>query len=156
MKYKAIVAMSENRVIGKEGGIPWHFSEDFKWFKSKTLGNTVIMGRKTFDSIGRPLPKRKNIVLSRTMEAKDGLSVIRSLSELENIKIEGEAFIMGGSELYRLTMDDCSEVFLTLIKGNYEGDTFFPEFEVDFDCTEDLMETDDFVIKHYIRKAALN
>src|SRR5215210_2954243 len=101
MKYfKAIAAMSENRVIGLNNRIPWHLPEDFKWFKQMTTGQIVVMGRKTFDSIGKPLPNRQTIVLTRSPLSIPGVKTISDLAELDPEKECSQIFICGGAQLY--------------------------------------------------------
>lgn len=139
--WKAIAAMASNRVIGKDNTIPWHYPEDFKWFKRNTLGATLVMGRKTYESIGRPLPKRTTVVLSRTAQESDfpeGVHVVRSLDEVEALKTPGPIWLAGGAEVYALGMDRCSELFLTIIHDAVEGDAHFPEVESAF-ATRELM-----------------
>ncbi|MFM8887782.1 MAG: dihydrofolate reductase, partial [Chthoniobacterales bacterium] len=98
----AVAAMAANRVIGADGKIPWHLPEDLRWFKELTMGGTLLMGRVTYDSIGKPLPGRKTIVMSRREGlAIPGVQVIRDLSGLQSIEIQGEVFVVGGSEVYR-------------------------------------------------------
>lgn len=131
MTVSIIVAMSENRVIGNEGRIPWHIPEDVRWFKEKTLGHTVIMGRKTFESIGRPLPGRKNIIISRKpYYTAKGAEVFHSLEQaLESINgSEDELFIIGGEKIYRQALGATDRIYLTLVNRRYEGDTTFPQF----------------------------
>lgn len=136
MKLYHIAAMAENRVIGKDNKLPWHFSEDMKFFKQLTSGSTVIMGRKTYDSIGRPLPNRENFVLSRSKNEKPGVSFFQSLEEaLGNVKTE-KAFIIGGAELYKHTIDVVDGIYLTRIHKDYEGDAFYPEVPDTFEEVE--------------------
>ena len=130
MTVSIIVAMSENRVIGREGRIPWHIPEDVRWFKEKTLGHTVIMGRKTFESIGRPLPGRKNIIISRKPDyTAEGAEVFHSLAQVFESKegTDDELFIIGGEKIYRQALGATDRIYLTLINRRYEGDTTFPE-----------------------------
>ena len=141
--WKAIAAMAQNRVIGKENTIPWHHPEDFKWFKKNTLGATLVMGRKTYESIGKPLPKRTTVVLSRTARAEDfpeGVFLVRNLDEVEKLNTPGPLWIAGGAEVYALGMDRCSELLLTVISESVEGDAFFPEVESRFPQSE-IIET---------------
>ncbi len=150
--FKAIVAMGQNRVIGKDNKIPWHLPEDFKWFKSKTLGHVVVMGRKTFDSLPKPLPGRDNVVLSRTAREISGATVITQLSELKPFLDAGkEIWVIGGCEVYRLMLPYCSDLYLTLVKQSPEGDVFFPEFESGFSLPERITENENFKILHYKR-----
>lgn len=123
-----IAAMSLNRCIGLNNSIPWKIPEDMAHFKRTTLGHTVVMGRKTFESMGnKPLPKRKNIVLTRDRNFKaDGVEVCHDYKEI--LRLKEKIFIIGGEEIYRLFIDDVDGMILTLINENLDGDTFFPEF----------------------------
>jgi dihydrofolate reductase len=147
--FKAIAAMSENRAIGFQNRIPWHLPEDFKWFKRMTTGQIVVMGRKTFESIGKPLPNRTTIVLSRSALLIPDVRVVSSLSEIDLSHETRSVFICGGAEVYRQALPLCSDLYLTLVKRSVQGDTFFPEFERDFVEVERLMETPEFRITHY-------
>lgn len=149
--FHAIAAMASNRVIGRGNQIPWHLPEDFKWFKKKTMGHDLVMGRRTFESIGRPLPGRQTIVLSRAGFSYPGVTVYQSLSELPETKEGRTRFICGGSEIYRLALPLCTELFLTRVKKEVEGDCYFPTFEDSFELLDLLEENDDFVIEHYRR-----
>ena len=134
-QWKAIAAMAQNRVIGSQNTIPWHFPEDFKWFKKNTLGATLVMGRKTYESIGKPLPKRTTVVLSRTAQAgdfPDGVHLVRTLDEVEGIGQTGPIWLDGGSEVYALGMPRCGELFLTIIQKDFPGDAIFPKVEHTF------------------------
>ena len=141
--------MSLNRVIGNGERIPWHLPEDFKWFKQMTLGHTLVMGRKTFESIGRPLPNRKTIVLSRTSFTRDGVVWMRSLEDIDPSLEPGETFICGGGDVYRQALPLCSDLYLTRVKREVEGDVLFPEFESRWTLHATLRETPDFDILHY-------
>ncbi|MEP6664597.1 MAG: dihydrofolate reductase [Verrucomicrobiota bacterium] len=149
-RFKAIAAMSENRVIGHGNKIPWHLPEDFKWFKKMTTGQVVVMGRKTFASIGKPLPNRTTIILSRTNYQFPGVCTISSLSQIT--EEEREIFICGGAQIYREALPLCSDLYLTLVKRVVEGDAFFPPFENDFELAEEIIDTSDFKILHYRNK----
>jgi dihydrofolate reductase len=147
----AVAAMAPNRVIGAEGKSPWHLPEDLRWFKELTMGGTLLMGRVTFDSIGKPLPGRVTIVMSR----KDGLvipgiEVIRDLSGLQTARTQGETFVVGGSEVYRVTLPYCRDLYLTELKREVAGDRKFPVFEELFRFSSVLRETDDLRIVHYV------
>jgi len=151
---KAIVAMAENRVIGNAGTIPWHLPEDFKFFKATTMGHAILMGRKTYESIGKPLPGRENIVLSRTMPETPGITIIRSLDELKEPEFtQGgrDLFVIGGEEIYRLLLPKVQELYVTKVLRTIEGDTRFPEFESDFDAGTKVLETNDFSVWKYSR-----
>lgn len=134
MGISIIAAMSNNRVIGRGGSIPWKIPEDLRRFRELTLGHTVIMGRRTFESIGRPLDGRRNIVVTHQQSySRQGIVVVHSLEEA--IKSSGpdeELFICGGSELYRQGLPLCSMVYLTIVDLDVEGDTFFPAVPNDF------------------------
>jgi dihydrofolate reductase len=131
MIISAIVAVAENGVIGYQGEIPWHLSSDFKFFKKKTLHHPVIMGRSSFISIGRPLPKRDNIIITRDLfYIVSGAMVVHSIDEALQIAEEtgtDEAFIIGGGEIFRQTIDLWDKLYYTEIHMNPDGDTFFPE-----------------------------
>lgn len=128
-----VVAMADNRVIGKENRLPWHFSADLKHFKQLTLGMTVIMGRKTFESIGKPLPGRQNFVLSRSKKsAAASLNFFTSLDEALRHVETPDAFIIGGADLYRQTLDRVDGIWLTRIQGHYDGDAFYPDIPKHF------------------------
>jgi dihydrofolate reductase len=183
--FKAIAAMSLNRVIGAGNKIPWHLPEDFKWFKRMTMGNVVVMGRKTFESLGRPLPNRKNLVLTRHPQSlikrhpeifgqyhewrggeylkrpyqfhfsklgekvETEIFIFRSLDKLNPDEFPGDIFIGGGSQIYEQALPRCSDLYLTLVKREVEGDAFFPPFEDKFDLVEELREEPEFKILHY-------
>jgi dihydrofolate reductase len=143
--------MSLNRVIGRGNQIPWHLPEDFKWFRAQTTGKTLLMGRKTHESIGRPLPNRRTLVLSRTAGSIDGVTVVRSLDEAEREAGQGELWICGGAEIYALSVDRWSEAFVTRVKRTVDGDAFFPEFESRFPAPTVVRETPELTILHYKR-----
>ena len=130
--------MSLNRVIGKNNTIPWHISEDLKHFKQTTRGHTVVLGRKTFESIGKPLPGRTNIVLTRDKNfSADGVTVIHTLDRLStHTKPDDEIFIIGGADIYKQTLPLTQKIYLTMIEKNFDGDAFFPVFEDEFDVVE--------------------
>jgi dihydrofolate reductase len=128
VKLAIIVAIARNRVIGKDGKLPWHISEDLKRFKRLTTGHAVLMGRKTFESIGRPLPNRRNVVISSTPQP--GVETFRTVAEaLEALKDQEKVFVIGGGQLYASLLDSADELYLTLVDQNIEGDTFFPPYE---------------------------
>ncbi len=150
----AIVAMSSNRVIGRDGTLPWHFPEDLKFFKRTTLGHPILMGRTTFESIGRPLPGRQNIVLSRTMEPRDGIIVIRDVSELSRLCAEDSTvFVIGGAQVYGDLLPKCDGLYLTWVEQVFEGDTFLPAFEDLFMLKAVIEKTPDLEFRYYERKA---
>ncbi len=147
--FKAIAAMALNRVIGRENKIPWHLSEDFRWFKKMTTGQIVIMGRKTFESIGRPLPNRATIVLTRSKEPISGVEIVSDLNEVDPNSDPRDMFVCGGAEVYRSALPLCSDLYLTLVKREVPGDTFFPVFEDRFESVEVVMDRPEFKIVHY-------
>ncbi|HTI98141.1 MAG TPA: dihydrofolate reductase [Dongiaceae bacterium] len=152
--YQAIAAMSLNRVIGAGNQIPWHLPEDFKWFKATTTGHVIVMGRKTFESIGRPLPNRTTIVLSRAGWAHPGVTTIGSLEELAPLAAGRKVFICGGAQIYQEALPLCSDLFLTLVKREVTGDAFFPPFEEQFELAGELRDTPEFKILHYRARPA--
>jgi dihydrofolate reductase len=131
MKISIIVAMTRDRVIGKNGTMPWHLPAEIKYFKWVTMGKPIVMGRKTFDSFRRVLPGRQNIVITRDPSFKfEGVEVVHSVDEALAIAGSGqEIMIIGGSDLYRQTMDRADRIYVTLIEADIEGDTFFPEID---------------------------
>lgn len=151
-QFKAIAAMSENRVIGNGNKIPWHLPEDFKWFKKMTTGQIIVMGRKTFESIGKPLPNRTTIVLSRTNFQFPGVETVSGLDQLDLNNESPEIFICGGAQIYEQTLSLCSDLYLTLVKRTVEGDAFFPPFENQFELAEEVLDCPDFKILHYRNK----
>lgn len=127
-----IAALSQNRAIGKDNKIPWHIPEDLKRFRALTRGHVVVMGRRTFESIGRALPERINIVVTRDPAyTATGCIVVHSLTEaLREAKQreKKEIFVIGGGEIYRQALPLADRLYLTLVEGQFEGDTFFPEY----------------------------
>ena len=150
--FKAIVAMSVNRGIGKGNQLPWHLPEDLKWFKKLTTGNVIIMGRKTWESIGKPLPNRESIVVSRgTAIGVPGVRTVRSLAEINPAADSRDYFIIGGAQLFQEGLPLCSDLFLTLVKREVEADVFLQPFEDQFALKETIQETPEFSILHYVR-----
>lgn len=133
-----IVAVAENGVIGDKNSLLWHISEDLRNFKRVTSGHPVIMGRKTFESLGRPLPNRKNVVITRQDIAIEGCEVTHSLEEaIEMFPTEEEVFVIGGAQIYREAMPLADRFYLTRVHHTYQGDTSFPEWnESDWLLTE--------------------
>jgi dihydrofolate reductase len=150
--FKAIAAMSLNRVIGAGNRIPWHLPEDFKWFKQMTTGHVIVMGRKTFESIGKPLPNRTTIVLTRSPGLIQGVRTIAALRDLNptDPAVAGrEVFICGGAQLYQQALPLCSDLYLTLVQRVVEGDILFPPFEDQFELVEEVLNRPEFKILHY-------
>lgn len=139
IKLSLIVAMAQNRVIGINNNLPWHLSEDLKYFKRVTMGKAIIMGRKTYESIGKPLPGRTNIVVTRNEDyIADGIKVVHSLDEAiklsENIALiddSEEAMVIGGAELYQQALVKADRIYLTEVHAEVQGDAYFPEFNRD-------------------------
>ncbi len=131
MKISLIVAMAGNRAIGLNGQMPWHLSADLKHFRKITMGSPVIMGRKTFDAIGRPLPGRDNLVVSRNAGYRcPGCKVFADIGDaVEACRGRDEIFIIGGATLYQAMLPAADYLYLTLIHKDFAGDTFFPEFD---------------------------
>lgn len=182
---KAIAAMSLNRVIGLGNTIPWRLPEDFKWFKRATLGQTVVMGRKTFMSLGKPLPGRKNYVLTRqprkllTEEgfaqflvganvrpqhrpvefvlpgaARTELCIARGLDSLRRADLLESAWLAGGANIYEQFLPECSDLYLSVVFREVEGDAFFPPFEHLFEADYGIeLKTEEFEVRHYRRLA---
>ena len=133
MKISLIVAMASNRVIGLNNKMPWHLSADLKKFKSITMGSPILMGRKTYESIGRPLPGRTNMIISRNLDyQQEGCLVFNDLKTAFTKAAEStdEIFIIGGSDLYKAILPMADTIYLTLINRDFEGDTFFPEIDL--------------------------
>ena len=128
-EYKAIAAIAKNNVIGNKGCIPWHIPEDFKWFKKTTMGQTLLMGRKTFESIGKALPGRQTIILSRSNYEAENAIITNHTDNIERLSKNPIIWVAGGAEIYKNMLPKCSELFITRVKKEFEGDTFFPEFE---------------------------
>jgi dihydrofolate reductase len=163
-QFSIIVAMTKkDRVMGKDNDLPWKLPADLKFFKEKTLGQRIIMGRKTFESIGsRPLPKRENWVLSKAKgEDRDGLSffqnkedILNSLSQVADSS--KKTFIIGGPALFELFWPEINELFITWIEADFAGDVFFPNLSLNsFECLEERREFDPFPHSfcHYLKKS---
>ena len=124
-----IAAVAQNGVIGDKNSLLWHISEDLRFFKRTTSGHPVIMGRKTYESLGRPLPNRTNVVISRTPRTIEGCRVVGSLEEaVAMFPKEEEIFIIGGAQIYALALGIADKMYLTRVGHDYEGDTSFPKW----------------------------
>lgn len=134
MKISLIAAMCDNRIIGKDNTMPWHLPADFAWFKKQTLNKPVIMGRKTLLSIGRALPKRRNIVLTQDRQFSfDGVDVANSIdTALELVADQPEIMVIGGGTLYKALLPKSHRLYLTFIDASLEGDTSFPDWGTDW------------------------
>jgi len=131
MRLSLIAAVAQNGVIGRDGQLPWHLSDDLRRFKRLTMGHTLIMGRRTWESIGRPLPGRRTIVVTRQLRYRTapGVQTAATLEEALQLAVaagEEEAFVVGGAELYRQALSRADRVYLTAVLADVEGDTFFP------------------------------
>ena len=125
-----VVAIASNYAIGKNNQLLWHLPKHLKHFKDITAGGTVIMGRKTFDSVGKPLPKRRNIIITRQTIEIEGCEVVNSLeAAIALCKDEQEVFIVGGAEIYRQAMHVTNKIYLTIVHHSFDADTFFPEID---------------------------
>lgn len=129
-----IWAMDENRVIGSYNKLPWHLPEDLKFFKRVTMGHPIVMGRKTHESIGKPLPGRENVIITRDRQYRsEGCTVLYSIDELLDFasKTDNEVFVIGGAEIFKEIISHADRLYLTMIHHQFEGDTFFPTFHID-------------------------
>jgi len=137
MRLSILVAMAKNRVIGKNNALPWHLPADLKHFKALTMGHPVIMGRKTYESIGRLLPGRTNIIVTRQKAYQvAGAITVNSIDDALKVCQAGvdgnnEVFLIGGAELYRQTLERCNRIYITEIQQDFDGDTFFPAFNLE-------------------------
>lgn len=159
-----IAAMAQNRVIGAQGALPWHLSEDLRFFKQTTLGHAMIVGRKTFDSFGgKALPGRLNIVVTRTPGVDSEL--VRFVTSLEaafalclneRARWGDEVFVAGGGEIYRAAMAATDRIWLTQVRRDVDGDTTFPDIPADFvaECTTEFREPFAYARTLYVRKRA--
>jgi len=131
MSLSIIVAASQNNVIGKDNQLIWRLSADLKRFKALTTGHHIIMGRKTSDSIGKPLPNRTSIIITRQADYEvEGCIVVNSLEDaLAKVPADQEAFIIGGGTIYKEAIDKADKLYLTRVHGKFEGDTFFPKID---------------------------
>lgn len=156
-----IVAHTRDFVIGKDGGIPWHLPKDLAFFKKTTVGSTVIMGRKTFESIGRALPNRKNIVITSndSFVVPDGVIKCSSLEDAIKMVGNDNAFIIGGGTIYQHAIKFVDRLYITVVDANIEGDTYFPKYdENDFRLISSFIDKKDeknqydLIFKIYERK----
>ena len=130
MRLSIVVAMDSNRLIGKDNGLPWHLPADLAFFKKLTTGNTILMGRKTFDSIGRPLPNRRNIVITRNADIEiTDCEVVNSIEKaLSLVQSETEVMVIGGAKLYQQILPIADRLYITQIEGEFDGDAYFPSY----------------------------
>jgi len=145
--------MASNRVIGKDGKLPWHLPEDFRWFKKLTMGHPVVMGRKTCESLNQALPGRRNIVVSRQWaEAPEGFELVNSIAALDDLELEEEVFVIGGAVIYEKLLPKCEELYLSYIFEEYQGDACFPAFEGQFELAEVVASYPEFELRRYVGK----
>ena len=151
--YKAIVAVAEDGVIGRGGDLPWRLSADLKWFKKITLGHTILMGRKTWESLPGALPGRQNWVLSRTVEPQEGMAVFRSMDEVKQALTPTQTlFIIGGGEIYSMALPQCHELYISEVRQKVpDGDAFFPKFKDQFRPEEVLDDNPEFLLRRWVR-----
>ena len=127
MTLSILVAHDKQRVIGNQNQLPWHLPNDLKHVKQLSTGHTLVMGRKTFESIGKPLPNRRNVVLTNNHSFKhEGVDVIHSIEEINDIP--GQVFIFGGQTLFEEMIDKVDDMYITVVDGKFQGDTFFPPY----------------------------
>ena len=133
MRLSIVVAMGGNRLIGKDNHLPWHLPADLAFFKKLTTGNTILMGRKTFDSIGRPLPSRRNIIITRNTNIEiTGCEVVNSIEEALSLSQgETEVMVIGGAKLYQQILPIADRLYITQVEGEFDGDTYFPHYDED-------------------------
>ena len=133
-----VVAIAENNAIGKNNQLLWHLPADLKHFKNITTGHTVIMGRKTYESVGKPLPNRRNIIITRQDITVEGCEVVKSIEDaLALCADEEEVFIVGGADIYKQSMHLTNRIYLTVVHQKFEADSFFPEIHY-----EEWLETE--------------
>jgi dihydrofolate reductase len=136
--------MSKNRVIGDSNTLIWHLPEDLKRFKKLTTGNAIVMGRKTYESIGKPLPNRRNIIITRDINySVNGCEVVNSLEEAF-LLTGSDCFVIGGGEIYKQSLDKTDRIYLTLIDKEFEGDTTFPEIGDWYESSCESFSNDEF------------
>lgn len=130
MSFSMILAMDKNRLIGRDNGLPWRLPADLAYFQRKTTGHAVLMGRKTFESLGRPLPNRHNVIITRDVNYRaEGCEVIHSLTEALEAYRDQEVFIIGGSEIYKQALPVTDKLYITWIDHEFVGDAYFPEID---------------------------
>src|SRR6476660_4654800 len=140
MSISFIFAMDRNRAIGVNNKLPWHLPGDLKFFKNVTMGHPILMGRKTFESIGKPLPGRRNLVVTRAGNF-DEVEVIRNLETFDPAPYETdgkEVFVIGGAEIYLALLGRCDTIYATIVEKEYPGDAFFPEFASQFEISKTI------------------
>ncbi|MBQ8516034.1 MAG: dihydrofolate reductase [Akkermansia sp.] len=149
--FTGVVAMASDRAIGFRQGIPWRLSEDMKLFKRLTMGHPILMGRKTWESLGRPLPGRQNIVLTRDANfTAEGASVIHSVDELSGLELmDSEVMVIGGAQIYAHLLPKMKKLYVSEVQGEYAADTWFPEFAHHFLRSTPVEQFDGFRLVLY-------
>lgn len=149
-----VVAMTRQRVIGRKGRLPWHLPADLRLFRELTTGQTVIMGRETFVSIGRPLPNRRNLVVSRTLPATPGVEICRSFHEaLQMAAADGtKTFVIGGEEIYRQALPIAAAMVVSWVREDHAGDTYFPDVDFAAWSAEKIEEYPEFTRVWYKKR----
>ena len=153
LTYTGVVAMAADRAIGLNNTMPWRLPDDLKLFKRLTMGHPILMGRKTWESLGRPLPGRQNIVLTRSANYQaEGALVIHDLAELNNIELmHPEVMVIGGAQIYELMLPLMQGIYVSEVAGEWEADTWFPEFKNQFPHRKELEPFGGFVSTLYSR-----
>lgn len=151
--FTGVVAMAEDRAIGLNNTMPWRLSEDLKLFKRLTMGHPILMGRKTWDSLGRPLPGRQNIVLTRSADFEaTGAIVIHDIADLQNIELQdSEIMVIGGAQIYKLMLPYMQGIYVSEVAGEWAADTWFPEFKEQFPIRKELEQFEGFISTLYSR-----
>lgn len=163
MMISLIVAHDPNRVIGLNNEMPWHIPGDLAYFKNKTMGKAMVMGRKTFESIGRVLPGRKNIVITRNPSYKvEGADVVSTIEEAINLAkdFHEEVMIIGGEQIFRAVLPKADRLYITFIQNVFEGDTFFPAYSSDewvlVDTSEDFQTPEGITFSYLVYERKVN
>ncbi|MCF8412535.1 MAG: dihydrofolate reductase [Melioribacteraceae bacterium] len=149
-----ISAVSQNNVIGRNGKLPWHIPEELQFFKKTTLKHAVLMGRKTYDSIGQPLPQRLNIILTQSSAHSDFESLIftNSIQDAFDISLSKKhkkCFIIGGESIFNQTLELCDRIIISRIPDKFEGDTYFPKIETELWNLTEMINYEKFNVEHY-------
>ncbi len=153
IRLTAVVAMTPDRIIGRGGSLPWHLPEDLAFFKKTTSGHPIVMGRKTYESIGRPLPKRRNIVLTRDPSwTAEGVEIIHQPDDLGKLPdLDGQVFIIGGAEVYAAFLPKLDDLLVSHIFETHAGDTQLPSFESEFPHSEMVEAHAAFEVRRHSR-----
>jgi dihydrofolate reductase len=153
---RAIAAMAENRTIGNGGALPWSIPSEMKFFREITANGTVLMGRKTFEAIGHPLPDRRNVVISSNLQwCWDGVTVVHCFGELLDLEIDGILWLCGGASLYGALLPACRELYLSVVRGNFDGDAKFPIIDDSFVNDKTILTCSEFEVEHYTNRVVI-